>query len=192
VSLQSGLLLALLVLAVLGASLAGRLSCSLRSRAEPRASSLRSRAEPRASTLPHGALLRSLFPSWRFFDANEPSLCLYARVLQGEREIAPFAPLLPAHGRGALALLFNPRGNLLLACHSLLDRLVSELAERGPTPIEEAERLVSYRLVQNLALRLLAREPSTLGLQYQLKLEATGPEPGEREELLLSPLYPLS
>lgn len=169
-SLQSGLLLALLVLAVLGASLAGRLSPSL----------------------PHGALLRSLFPSWRFFDANEPSLCLYARVLEGEREIAPFAPLLPEQGRSALALLFNPRGNLLLACHGLLERLVSELAELGPTPIEEAERLVAYRLVQNLALRFLAREPGARGLQYQLKLVASGPDPGEREELLLSPLYPLS
>jgi hypothetical protein len=170
VSLHSGLLLVLLLLLVLGASLSRRLSHAWQ----------------------HGALLRSLFPSWRFFDAQEPSLCLYARVLQGEREIAPFAPLLPEQQRGPLALLFNPRGNLLLAYHSLLDRLVGELAERGPTPIEHAERLVSYRLVQNLALRFLPREPGAEGLQYQLKLVASGPEPGEREELLLSPLYALS
>jgi hypothetical protein len=169
VSLQSALLVGVLVLVMLGASLSGRLS----------------------PALPHGALLRSLFPSWRFFDANEPSLCLYARVLEGERELAPFAPLLPAQQRGWLALLFNPRGNLLLAYHGLLDALVSELAERGPTPIEQAERLVSYRLVQNLARALLGREAGGPRLQYQLKLVANGPAPAEREELLLSPLYPL-
>lgn len=166
----SGLLLAVFALAVMAASLSGRLS----------------------STLPHGALLRSLLPSWRFFEANEASLCLYARVVQGERELAPFAPLLPAPRRGPLALLFNPRGNLLLACHGLLDRLVSELAELGPTPIEQAERLVSYRLVQNLAQHFLARDPAARGLSYQLQLVATGPGPDEREELLLSPLYPLA
>jgi hypothetical protein len=134
-------------------------------------------------------LLRSLFPSWRFFEAGEPSLCLLVRVLQDGRELTPFAPVLPAQPRGVGALLLNPRGNLLLACHALLEQLVDRLAEQGATPLQEAEQLPEYRLVQNLACAFLAPRP---GAHYQLKLISTAPGAGQSEELFVSPPYPLS
>jgi hypothetical protein len=168
VSLTSGLLIALFLLAVIGTSLGRRVSVSG----------------------PSSALLRCLFPSWRFFGADEPSLCLLARVVREQREVRPFAPLLPAPPHSFRALFFNPRGNLLLACHGLLDRLVSDLAELGPTPIPDAERLVSYRLVQNLALSFLAASGAAEGSHYQLKLVATEPGQDQPEELFVSPLYP--
>lgn len=179
-SLTSGLLIALFLLAVIGMSL-GRHVTVFGSRAQPRAS----------ASGPSSMLLRCLFPSWRFFEADEPSLCLLARVVHEQGEPRPFAPLLPAPPRDFSTLFFNPRGNLLLACHGLLDRLVSDLAELGPTPITEAERLVSYRLVQNLARCFLA-ESGAEGLHYQLKLVATEPGQDQPEELFVSPLYPFA
>jgi hypothetical protein len=171
VSLTSGLLLVVFLLVVIGSSLGARMS----------------------PALPHSTLLRSLFPSWRFFETRAPSLCLLARVVRGESEVRPFAPLLPDPARGLHSLFFSPRGNLLLAYQGLLERLLSELgATEQAERAQQAEQLVSYRLVQNLARSFLAREPGSADLHYQLKLVARGPGQAENEELLVSPLYPLA
>lgn len=135
---------------------------------------------------PRVALLRSLLPSWRFFEAPEGQVLLLARDAGGEDEA--FFPALPAPTRDLSTLLFAPHGNLLLACHDLVDALVSELAELGPTQLEQAEQLVSYRLVQNMVQwQLRARQPRLAA--YQLKLVSQSHD-GQLEELFVSPVYP--
>jgi hypothetical protein len=134
---------------------------------------------------PSVALLRSLLPSWRLFEAPEGQVLLLARSAGSAEEA--FVPAIPAPARGLTSLLFAPRGNLLLACHDLVDSLVSDLAELGPTQLEQAEQLVSYRLVQNMVQwQLRARHPHLAA--YQLKLVSRSQD-GLLEELFVSPVY---
>jgi len=133
------------------------------------------------------ALLRALLPSWRFFEAPEGYVLLLARAVSSSTE-EPFMPALPVAARGVSGWLFSARGNLRTACHDLVDALVSDLAEREATPIQQAEQLVSYRLVQNMVqwqLRAAGRSFDA----YQLKLVAVHSH-GAEEELLVSPVYP--
>jgi hypothetical protein len=170
VSSVTGFLLALLVLALIVSALATRVPVPGRA----------------------GVLLRTLFPSFRFFESEEPSLCLLARTRSEGRELSPFAPVLSAARRRPLSLVFNPEGNLALACYALLETLVAELAELGPTAIGEAEQLVSYRLVQNLAVASLRRRGLQAdGVHYELKLLSVAADTGDAEELFVSPPYPL-
>lgn len=136
---------------------------------------------------PGVTLLRSLFPSWRFFETPEGQVLLLSRSVGGEAE-QPFAPAIPAVRRGPFQLLFAPRVNLQLACHDLVDALVHDLAERGHISLAEAEQLVSYRLVQHMVewqLRARGRAP----VAYQMKLLSLDTS-GTNEELLVSPVYP--
>jgi hypothetical protein len=138
-------------------------------------------------------LLRSLFPSWRFFETPEGQVLLLSRrVSPGLPDDAqqPFTPAIPAPHRGLADVLFSARGNLLLACHDLVDALVQELAEQGETKLEHAEQLVSYRLVQNM-VRWHLRQPEDEPSAYQMKLISLDAQ-GNQEQLFVSPVYPCS
>ncbi|MCC6771609.1 MAG: hypothetical protein IT360_10415 [Gemmatimonadaceae bacterium] len=95
-------------------------------------------------------LLRVLLPSWRFFDDIEQTTALIVRVARAGEPFGPWRAVLPVPTRGPLHLVWNPAGNLLLAQHALLERLLSDVAEwdEGRTP--GLETLVSYQLVLNL------------------------------------------
>lgn len=136
---------------------------------------------------PSVALLRSLFPSWRFFETPEEQVLLLARCV-AEGESGPFLPAIPAAPRGLSTLLFSARGNLLLACHDLVDSLVCELSERGTIQLSQAEQLTSYRLVQNMVCWHLRQHSPGLSA-YQLKLVSRAAD-GSDEELFVSPVYP--
>jgi hypothetical protein len=87
--------------------------------------------------------LRSLFPSWRFFDDVEPGPVLEFRI---ESEDA-----LPTEWQAALAtvqragLFLNAEGNLRLAYQSLVEQLVGDL---DGVEVTAAPSLVAYRLAQ--------------------------------------------
>jgi hypothetical protein len=144
-------------------------------------------------------MLRVLLPSWRFFDRSDGSPRLlyrsYVRALDAPVSYAApdtvHAPrlALPGPDLGAWKelsfssrskhdgahsvhpLLLHAHGNLTLARYTLLEHLLSDLSERAPEAAGDVTELVSYRLVQRLVARELARlaEPCP-GLQFQFAL----------------------
>lgn len=140
---------------------------------------------PRAASA-HRALrpLRSLFPSWRFFDTIETTYVAHAREVPARGDVGPWRPLLPPPTRSALGLLHDPRGTLLLACHAIVDQLVDELEEAGELTVDEAEALVSFELLRNAARVVGPGWP-----RYQLRIVACAVGQGgvlTEEELYVS------
>lgn len=119
-------------------------------------------------------LLRSLFPSWRFFEDVEPGPQLSFRALQLGREPGPWQPALGAPPRPGF--LLSAPGNLHLARQSLVEQLWSELD--GVT-VEGASGLTSYRLVQRLVVeRMRELGLASPGARYQFRL-TTSKAPAE-------------
>jgi hypothetical protein len=121
---------------------------------------------------PGFALLRGLFPAWRFFEAISPQPRLsYRCALPGEVP-GPWLDVLVAEPWAASALLLNARGNLFLACQALVERLDSDLESASG----DVTQLVSYRLVQTL---VALRAGAAGQLPFQFRLSAY--EEGEHE-----------
>jgi hypothetical protein len=112
-------------------------------------------------------LLRSLLPSWRFFEDVEPGPELSFRVVLNGAEPGPWrAALTPPHG-SSLPLV-NARGNLHLAAQSLVEQLEAEL---DGVELELAPQLVPYRLVQRLVEMQLRRVGlGESGTRYQFRI----------------------
>src|SRR4051812_5994815 len=69
-------------------------------------------------------MFRMFFPSWRFFDdIGHVPVLFYRKSTQG-KEFEPWVECLNKPTRKWRTLLLNPQGNFLLACGSLLQRLV--------------------------------------------------------------------
>lgn len=128
----------------------------------------------RSLRAPGWLLLRSLFPSWRFFESIGPALALSYRSAIGGGELGPWQEALPPVPRTALSLVFNPRGNLRLASQSLVERLLDDLESLTP---EQAPHSVSYQLVQSLICGKLGALPGAEERRYQFRL--TLPEGAE-------------
>lgn len=124
-------------------------------------------------------LVRVLFPSWRFFDDVQATPILLVRTLGGDGPSADWEPVLSAPTRQwPRALFWNPAGNVQLAEHVLLERLLSDVAEWDAASDAEPESLVSYELATNFVRTRLASMPdSGTATRFQFKLvEApTGP-----------------
>jgi hypothetical protein len=111
-------------------------------------------------------LLRSLLPSWRFFEDVEPGPELSFRVVTAGAEPGPWrAALAP---RSSVLPLVNARGNLHLAEQSLVEQLEAEL---DGVELERAPELVPYRLVQRLVeARLREAGGVEAGVRYQFRI----------------------
>lgn len=117
------------------------------------------------------ALVRVLIPSWRFFDDISESPLLLARVANPDAPFGPWLPVLHPPRRALRDVLWNPGGNLALACNALVDNLVSDLADFDESGAIRAEELVSYQLVLNLVRSTLAaRSQPATGIRLQFKL----------------------
>ncbi|MFM2417848.1 MAG: hypothetical protein RL385_2571 [Pseudomonadota bacterium] len=132
--------------------------------------------------------VRVLLPSYRFFEDIAPIPALFVKCVASpaDEDDTPYVRALwPAPARRLRQVLWNPEGNLHLAHGSLLERLISELADADITAIADAEALTSYRMVA-----VLAREEAVrLGLRgnyLQFKLRYGDPE----EDVLVSALQP--
>lgn len=142
----------------------------------------------------YSSLLRVLLPSWRFFDdsSSGPRLFFRTRGAAGDafgewRELDP-RPARRARGLGALVL--NPRGNLALAHHTLLEHLLDDLASLDPAHIDAVESLVSYRLVQRLVrshgLDAHGLHAGVSAFQFKLRLESDEAEAPSLDVLISS------
>jgi hypothetical protein len=117
-------------------------------------------------------LFRALIPSWRFFDGFESVTALQFRVISDEgQESGAWKAALPLNeARSFGAIFFNPKGNLRLACLSLVERLMEE--------DELTTESVSYRLVENLVryqLRNSGAECSSEA-RFQFRITSGGEE----------------
>jgi hypothetical protein len=136
-------------------------------------------------------VLRVLLPAWRFFDEPGPQLRLYCRTGSSSAALGDFHEvLLPTPSRHGL--LLAARGNLRLAYHTLLERLISDLSALEAKDADPAE-LVSYGLVVNLVRQHLPAAVGDRGEPYfQFKLSLhNAPEACEEEDILLSGLHPV-
>ncbi len=116
-------------------------------------------------------LLRTLVPSWRFFETAGWLPALSMRF-EGEWD---WHPVLVPPRRGLRHLFFNPEGNLHLALQTVLERLVmeiNELPEGGTLPASSE----NYGLVRNLCSSRAG------GRSFQFRIT------GEGENILVSPV----
>lgn len=89
-------------------------------------------------------LLRSMLPSWRFFEDVEPGPELLYCVVQDGHD-GEWRPVLSPPARRGFFL--NASGNLYLAQQALVEQLWSEL---DGVAVDDAPSLTSYQLVQRL------------------------------------------
>jgi hypothetical protein len=111
-------------------------------------------------------LLRSLFPSWRFFEDVEPGPEATFAVATPGGDFARWQPVLAAApSRG---FFLNAAGNSYLAQQSLVEQLWAEL---DGVRADDAPRLVPYQLLQRLIIER-ARELGLLELggRYKFRL----------------------
>ena len=133
--------------------------------------------------------VRVLFPSWRFFDDVQATPALLVRVIEGDGPPAGWQPILSPPTRSwPRALFWNPAGNLQLAEHGLLERLMGDVAEWDAASDAGPESLVSYELVVNLVRTKLASRPaSRSATHFQFKLVEAPNAPGDAYvDLLIS------
>jgi hypothetical protein len=94
-------------------------------------------------------LLRPIIPTWRFFAQVTEVPELLVRIGSSSDSLGPWQLALTKPKRALRSLIINHEGNLYLAYHSLLERVLDETAIS--TNGDALEETVSFRLVKNLA-----------------------------------------
>ena len=112
-------------------------------------------------------LLRMLLPSWRFFEelGDVPRL----EFREGSDDsLGPWQPVIVPLRRSMRRLVYNPDGNLALACESLLQQLIGDVADLAQPTSDVVAGLVSYRLTRNLVEQRIAKDASAYQFQVVL------------------------
>lgn len=140
--------------------------------------------ERRTVRAPMLALLRCLFPAWRFFEAATLKPQLSYRL--HDRASASFGPWRQAlrDEPRALPLPLNAAGNLALAYQSMVERFEEDLEDESGPPVADA---VSYALVDELVRHCIAADGGARGhdFSYQFRLQLVD---AGVTDLYLSPL----
>lgn len=103
-------------------------------------------------------IFKVLFPSWKFFDRAGPTATLFYKLSGTSNSEWVSCPAPPK--RNFLNLILNPKGNVFLAMHGLIDNLVTDINSMsnettGAQAITEAK---SYKLVVRLIQFLLKEQ----------------------------------
>jgi hypothetical protein len=123
---------------------------------------------------PAFSLLRCFFPAWRFFEELDSPPLLSYRVIVAGQQPGQWTRALVAAPMDLRAIVLNTRGNLHLACQSLVEQLNSEL---DAIDAKDAASLTSYQLVQSLIhMRVRASVTGTRACVYQFRLTAWNDE----------------
>ena len=126
-------------------------------------------------------LLRTLFPSWKFFDQFHGALQLYGRAFNQGESSSSWVLCLTPPPRNWAAIFLNPKGNLYHLSNSTLERLIQESLD---TPLEKIDSLVSYQLVRQMALEgLRSQFDSFQEFQFKITLMQANQD---SEEILIS------
>lgn len=132
--------------------------------------------------------LRSLLPSWRFFDDSGAAFRLWARTGPDEAHWGPWVEVLTPPPRGWRSLLLNPEGNLFHARATLIGDLLHELQSASPSDMVMEDN-VPYQLVDNWVrthFLNLEKNPESL---VQFRISVFPPtRPDLSEDIVLSPV----
>jgi hypothetical protein len=112
-------------------------------------------------------VLRSLFPSWRFFEEVTEVPMLQYRTSADGLHFDDWKTALTRPVRRWHTIFVNPLGNLYLAYHSLLEYFEEELrlASVGSQPTD----LVSYDLIAEV-VRKSIQQSSSKGSRFQFRI----------------------
>ena len=129
------------------------------------------------------SLMRSLFPYWRFFEEVTEVPILYYRIRSDRGDFGEWHQAFKKLTPQLSTLIFNPDGNLRMACNSLLEYCQQEL-EVGNNSFRDS---VSYHLVAEL-VRSIVKETQATGaqFQYRIALAYQGSLPEDAREIFIS------
>ncbi|MEK6554886.1 MAG: hypothetical protein AABZ31_06590 [Bdellovibrionota bacterium] len=137
-------------------------------------------------------LLRSFFPSWKFFDDVGPEIRLEVRCGTSETALGDWTNCLPPIPRSAATLFVNPAAAYLHACHNHLNHFNADIAESDTERPELLAEKTTYKITRNLVQvqikkLKLAQAPFT----YQFRISANYIKDLNREadHILISPVY---
>ncbi len=137
-------------------------------------------------------LLRALFPSWKFFEDVCQLPVLYYRFAREGEEFCEWQNCFQKPKRHLSAVIFNPQGNLLLACNGLLQQLESDIEELDASKADKFDQSVSYRLTKNLVIYQVSKQHQChAGFRYQFKVASLmqGSTDETSEIFLTSPIH---
>jgi hypothetical protein len=126
---------------------------------------------------PSFTLFRCFFPAWRFFEAIGPSPKLSYRLIVAEQP-GPWTDVLVSEPRALSALILNARGNLQLACQSLVEQLHGDLQI---IPSADVTQLVSYQLVNNLVASCITADLE-LGAGHRYEFRIVAPRDDQHDQ----------
>ncbi len=132
-------------------------------------------------------LLRSFFPNWRFYHGFGHQPRLFVRSAGADGRWGDWQMFMPRARWSAADLWHNPHNNLLLANQNLVDHLSFDVQTLPDG--QDVRRLVTYRMVSELARSLVAVQPSAAAQwQFELRLVPPMQEPDEHMAILTSPV----
>lgn len=146
---------------------------------------LRERALPGRSWM----LLRALFPSWRFFEELGHVPKVSFRILSADSGAGPWQDAMGQATRSWSMLALNSQGNLRMAENSLIEQLMTDLADLPDENTDDLERSVSYELaIQLVRSHIRALGAAVPGTRFQFRVIASVPGRNENvgEEALIS------
>lgn len=132
-------------------------------------------------------LLRSFFPSWRFYHDIGHQPRLFFRTVSGEGEWSEWSMFVPRARFSPIDLFHNPVNNLELLHQTLVEHLSADIQELAD--VSKVEELVSYRLADRLVRELVSRrEPHPSRYQFEIRLLAPCSQGDQAEKTLISPV----
>lgn len=136
-------------------------------------------------------LLRSFLPNWRFYHRVGALPVLYVRTRDATGPWQPWQGSVPRARRHPLQLFHNALNNRLLLDQSLVEHLHADC--RDIESVDQLERLVSYRLVCDLARKhAQSRHHEAVQFQFELRLVPPYGEAGADTATLTSPMMSLT
>lgn len=135
-------------------------------------------------------IFRIFFPSWKFFDDSGVIYALKYRVCTKieEMESAPWAACPPKLKRSWYQLMVNPKGNIALACDSVIQHLSASINEVIDSDSQfQLSDSASYKVAQNMVL-YFCRQTEHDYRFYQFKLTEQNHDT-TYTDVMISPIY---
>lgn len=139
---------------------------------------------------PAAHLLKSLFPSWRFFDDAGPIPVLFVRTGPDRDRLGPWIAATTRPRPRLCHLLVNAEVLEHLAHETAVARLIDDIAELDDDRHDTLAQMVSYRMVARLA-QLWARARQPHASMHQFKVASMLADE-LIDDLVLSPPLPLA
>lgn len=136
-------------------------------------------------------LFRIFFPSWKFFDVSSDMYYIKYRcntnlesIIESEWILCP-----PKLERNISQFIFNPQGNIALACDTIQNHLITDIydLQSENKSFTEIENTNSYKIIQNMIKFFISKNNIT-SAQYQFKI-ATLNQDNEEDDIFISRIY---